>query len=259
MKIDDGKLIFSKEDVKKLNMKMSKRISGHAFANLLGLNNFKKVGDALLELHGVIVSDIDSKYLVRGNFAEAIIFKVYTRDNPDKDIVRYNDKKAINYNNFNKDSKVFCGIIDIENKTDRYIVEVKSKSMSTYDFISKYPPKDELYQALFYAYLRKYDKCIMEWVFFDEESENSLFKGEKPKTLKNLKRISKEFVVDYDEMANMCYLAKEIVDDFRKTLTIPLEDISDENICILKKMIKEQENEKENQLQRQSIDSNGVE
>ena len=89
------------------------------------------------------------------NFAEAIIFKVYTRDNPDKEIVRYNDKKAINYNNFNKESKVFGGIIDIENKTDKYLVEVKSKSMSAYDFISKYPPKDEVYQALFYAYLRK--------------------------------------------------------------------------------------------------------
>ena len=99
----------------------------------------------------------------------------------------------------------------------------------------------------------------MEWDFFDEESENLLFQGQKPKTLKNLKRISKEFVVDYDEMANMCYLAQEIVTDFRKTLTIALEDISEENIFIIQKMIKEQENEKENQLQGQSVDSNGVE
>ena len=50
----------------------NKKISGHTFVALCGLDPYKKQGDALLEMHKFIKSDVDPKWLKRGNLAEKI-------------------------------------------------------------------------------------------------------------------------------------------------------------------------------------------
>ena len=104
---------------------------------------------------------------MRGDFAEQIVKKIYERDG-------YNcttyDKKQIKYDNF-YDDRYFSGIIDIELIDNNTLIEVKSKSMKDYDKIVKYPPKHEIYQGLMYGFLRGYESIIMEWIFFDETTE----------------------------------------------------------------------------------------
>jgi hypothetical protein len=201
-----------------------KKVGGHAFVELLGLNKFKKIGDAMLELHGLIKSDIDPKWLKRGDFAEKVVQHCYKRDG--FKITIY-DKKEVKYDNF-QDNDFFGGLIDIELLENEEIVEVKSKSMSAYNFIEKDLPIDEVYQGMLYAYNRNYKSFRMEWIFFDEETEKEIFEDKKPTTLKYLKKISKRFRVSETDMKDKTEKVKKLVSDFRFTGEIPLSEVSDE-------------------------------
>ena len=231
MKIDNEYIIFEENDIKKMKFK---KVTGHSFVGLIGYDSFNKVGDTLLYMHNILPNIVDSKYFKRGEYAEEIIYKVYQRDYPKDEIIRYEDKKAINYDNFEMIYTNLGGIIDIENLSQNKIIEVKSKSMKDYEKIQNVKPLHEVYQGLLYTFLRHYDDLTMEWVFFDEESENLLFNGEKPKTNKNLKRISFDIKCDHDEMKQLCQKALRIVMNFRKEFKIKLSDISPKNIELLK-------------------------
>ena len=218
--VEKDLLVIDKED----NVKC-KKITGHSFVGLIGLDNFKRSGDWLLIMHCLLPTKIDPKWLKRGDFAEMIVKKTYEKNGVK--CTTY-DKKEINYDNFNYE--FFGGLIDIELINDNTLVEVKSKSMKDYDYICQNQPMNEVYQGLYYGRLRKYERIIMEWIFFDEETEKSVFEGKKPNTLQNLKRLSKTYFIDKQDMDQKLVLAKKIVDNFRKTLTIPLSMISDETL-----------------------------
>lgn len=137
-------------------------------------------------------------------------------------------KKANNYDFF--PNYKFCGgIPDFEIPSEKTVHEVKSKSLKDYEKIKSQPPIYEIYQGLYYAYLRKYDYLIMDWVFFDEESEKLLFENKKPKTLDNCKIVQRRYVIT-DEIRNK--IQDMIMDDFLyidsclSKKAIPLEDIS---------------------------------
>lgn len=213
-------------------LKLNKKISGHSFVDILGFNPYKLPGDALLILHNLIVEEVDKKWLRRGDFAEVIVKTVYERDGHKCTIYDEEYKKANYYSCFPQ-FKDWGGLIDIELIDEKTLVEVKSKSLDKYESIKKHPPIDEVMQGAYYAYLRKYDKFNMEWIFFDSVTEEEVFQGKKPTTLKNLKRHSLTIDVDNDKMKNMLIECANIVEKFRKDLTIPLNLISPKYIKIL--------------------------
>lgn len=219
MYIDEKENCLVIEDKDKLKIK---KITGHSFVGLIGLDNFHRVGDILLIMHGLITEKVDIKYLRRGDYAEKIIKKVYERDG--FKCTTYN-KEEINYDNFNYE--FFGGLVDIELIDDKKIIEVKSKSMKHYSSVAQNPPLNEVYQGLYYARLRNYNEVIMEWVFFDEKTEQEIFNNQKPTSLKSLERLSKTFVVDKQEMDEKLAYARKMVRDFRTTKKIPLNIISD--------------------------------
>lgn len=232
MRIENGYLIFDEE--KEINKLEFKKINGHNFVELVGLNQFSKVGDTLIKMFGFVKEEIDKKWLIRGDFAEQIVKSVYTRDGH---ICTTYDKEKINYDNF-QDNKYFSGVIDIELLDENTLIEVKSKSMKDYDKILKYPPKNEIYQGLMYGFLRNYNHIIMEWIFFDEQTENEIFVGKNPTTLKNLKKEKVVYNVDREEMKALMNNAYKIVKDFVNTKKISLDLISEktlEKLGILKK------------------------
>ena len=73
--VEKDLLVIDKED----NVKC-KKITGHSFVGLIGLDNFKRSGDWLLIMHGLLPTKIDPKWLKRGDFAEMIVKKTYEKN-----------------------------------------------------------------------------------------------------------------------------------------------------------------------------------
>lgn len=225
MRVENGNLIIEPYEYLKI-----KKVTGHSFVDLLGLNKFSKYGDALLTLHNVVKEKVDPKYLKRGDFAEKIAKLYYEREG--HDCVVYN-KDEINYDNF-KENKNWGGIIDIEIPNENTLIEVKSKSLKDYDLIVKQPPLAEVYQGMYYAYLRGYSRFKMFWLFFDDQTENEIFAGKKPTTINFLKKFEKEYIVDIEDMNAKIEQVKKILKNFRETRVIPLSAISSKYIELLK-------------------------
>ena len=201
-----------------------KKITGHSFVDILGLNPFSKIGDAILKFHKVIDEEIDEKWLKRGDFAEKIVQHIYTRDG--HKITIY-DKKEVKYDNF-QNNQDFGGLLDIELLDEETLIEVKSKSSKDYEYICKLQPQHEIMQGMYYAKLRGYEKFTMEWIFFDSTTEEQVFKGEKPTTLANLKRLSKTYNVDDSYITTKMFQVLKVVKAFREHKRIPLDLVSDE-------------------------------
>ena len=201
-----------------------KKISARSLVELVGLNNFKKAGDAILSIYSVVKEDVDPKWLRRGEFAERIVKAVYERDG--HKCVTYNPQE-IKYDCFPEDP-FFGGIIDIDLPEEDTLIEVKSKDLKSYDMIDKNPPKHEVYQGMFYAYKRHYHRFKVIWVFFDPETQEEIFQGKKPTTLKNIKKLEKDFRVDFDEMSSILDKARDIINNFAVKKCIPISDISPE-------------------------------
>lgn len=221
MKVENGYLWLENEPIKK------KKIAGHSFVNIAGFNPFCKKGDAVLERFGLLKQEIDEKYMYRGDFAEKIVKNIYEKNN--HKCVTYK-KEDIGYDNF-KDNPNFGGLIDIDLPEENALVEVKSKSMKDYEIIKEKQPMHEVMQGALYSYNGKKDYFYMEWIFFDEKTENLIFNNEMPKTLKDLKRFSQKYVMG-DKIKS--YVEKnmvEVLTYYNKCYNerkIPLNDISDE-------------------------------
>lgn len=218
MKIENGYLVVDPSEIKKF-----KKITGHSFVQLIGIDPFTKVGDCLLTMHGLYKEKIDEKWLKRGDFAERVVQRVYKRDGH---IITTYKKEEVNYDNF-QDNLWFGGLLDIELLEEKTLVEVKSKSMKDYDFIIKNPPLQEIYQGLYYGYLRDYGHITMEWVFFDKQTEEEIFNDLPVTTLQNLKKYSKTFAINRDSMKEKLDQARNVLIEFRETGKIHISNISD--------------------------------
>ena len=224
MKIEDGYLVFES----KMTPQKKKKITGHTFVDLAGLNTYQKKGDSLLAYLKLYKSDFDKKYEYRGAMAEKMIGFILKKQGKE---YLYYDEDYKQKNNFDcfPTFKYCGGIPDFEIPSEKTVHEVKSKSMKDYDKIKNEPPIYEIYQGLYYAYLRKYDYLIMDWVFFDEESENLLFQNKKPNTLDNCKIVQRRYIIT-DEIRNK--IEEMILDDISyidsclKSKKIPLAEIS---------------------------------
>ena len=196
------------------------KITGHSFVGLIGFDPFKSIGDTLLTMHKIVKEEVDPKWLKRGNFAEKVILTVYQREHK---CVTY-DPKQIHYDNFSLEN--FGGLIDIELPEERTLIEVKSKSMKDYDYITFKQPQQEVYQGLYYGFLRGYSTITMEWVFFDEKTEDEIFNDKAPTTLKYLKKFSKTYTVNHDVMKDLLTRAYQINKEFEETGRINLNWVS---------------------------------
>ena len=221
MRIENGFLYIDTE----YTPQTKKKITGHSFVDIAGLNPYSKRGDALLAYLKIYKPPFDKKYQYRGDMAEKMVGLILKRHN--KNFLYYDEaaKKANNYDFF--PNYKFCGgIPDFEIPSEKTTHEVKSKSLKDYDKIKNDIPKWELYQGLYYGYLRKHPRVIMDYVFFDEESEKLLFENKKPKTLDNCKILQKRYFVNESEIENMIIDVFYYIDSCLSKKAIPLEDIS---------------------------------
>lgn len=216
-------------------LRLNKKITGHPFVDILGFNPYKLSGDALLSLHGLVTEAVDEKWLRRGNKAEEIVRLVYERDGH-KCTVYDDDYKKANYYTCFPQLRSWGGLIDIELIEEQTLIEVKSKSLDKFPEIAIQGkiPEDEFMQGMFYAFLRGYKKFTMEYIFFDKDTEEEIFQGKKPTTLKNISRFSIESPVDEEKIKECMKKCSQIVNEFRQNLTLPLDTISPKYIQMLK-------------------------
>ena len=230
LKIADGFLILDT----KVTSATKKKMSGHSFVGLAGIDKYNKRGDILLQLLKYYKNNVDPKYLYRGDMAEKMVRFILEKQG--KEYITYDEeyKKKNNYDCF--PMYQYCGgIPDFELPNEKTIIEVKSKSLEKYDEVMKDMPIEEIKQGLFYTYLRNYNKLIMAYVFFDEESENLLFENKLPKTLDKCKVVFKKFDLDKDELRNDIGNALTFYNICLDNKAIPLEDISPKILQVLRK------------------------
>jgi len=86
-------------------------------------------------------------------------------------------KEEVNYDNFGSNKK-FGGLLDIaiaNPKEYRAVIEVKSKSIKDVDKIKKSRGNiEEVLQGKFLTYLSNVSKCLMIYVFFTPEQEQTI-------------------------------------------------------------------------------------
>lgn len=208
-------------------VRTKKKISGHSFVGLVDFDKFNKRGDIILSLLGIKKDEVDPKYAYRGELAEMVVRAIYERKLK-KQIVWYDEeaKKDNNYDFF--PTYLQCGgIPDIEIPSEQTLIEVKSKSMKDYAYIKEHgAPASELYQALYYGFLRKYKKITMFYVFFDEESEQLAFQNKPIKTYNNLKFLTQTYDVKEEEIDFLVKSALNYYNDCVKNKRIPISDLS---------------------------------
>ena len=218
MKIQDNNLTFFK------------KITGTTYPDMAGLNKFKPKGDCILSMLGYVKEPFDEFYTKRGELAEKLALQSLTKRG--KKCVVY-DKKAVDYDNF-KNNPYFGGLIDIEIPSENTLYEIKSKNIKDYDKIVSKGDLVQEEQALHYGYLRQYKEVHIMWIFFDDNSEAEIRAGKPVSTYKNLKMFEKTLPVD---LAREDKLHKEALLYYTHCLAlqeIPLQDVSDKYLQILK-------------------------
>lgn len=183
MYIENNYLCFDDEILK------PRKITGHTFVQLIGLDPFNKIGDAILQLVGLKPKEIiDPFYTKRGSLAEKIVQKFYSR----KYQITLNEPGI--YDSFPND-RVHGGIYDmlISNELENTVVEVKSKSLNKYDYIVENIPTNEILQGYYYAKVLHYDYFYMVWIFFDSVLEEEIKNNKTPSTFMNIKLLEKKY------------------------------------------------------------------
>lgn len=207
-----------------------KKITGTNIADLAGMNKFKPRGDAVLSMLGYVTEEFDPFYTKRGKIAETLALKSLTKRG--FKCVTYDGFKC-HFDNF-PNNPYFGGLIDIEIPSLNTLYEIKSKNIKDYDKIAKYGDSVQEEQAMHYGWLRRYGKVHIMWIFFDDESESEI-KSDKPlSTYKNLKMFEKELIIDNDKQYEIHEKALLYYIDCLAHQTIPLEDVSDKYLGLLK-------------------------
>lgn len=219
MKINNGFLELEDCDLKKI-----KKITATNMTALLGTNKFRKRGDALLMILNAYKEEIDPFYTKRGEIAELIVRELLKQK---KYEIKFWDKYEIKFDNFTK-NKELGGMIDIAiTKPTRQVVECKSKNISKLEETKKFVNDDYEHQAQFYGYLSECDDINLIYVFFTDEQEEKIKKGEKlplnPSQYTFYGYKVKLDRIKFEEEIKQCIAYKNECIEYKK---IPLEDIS---------------------------------
>ena len=229
LRIDSGFLILDTE----ITSATKKKMSGHSFVALAGLDKFNKRGDVLLQLLGYYKKDFDPKYQYRGAMAEKMVKFILNKQN--KEYKTYS-QEYLKKNGFDvfPQYKYCGGVPDFVLTKEETTIECKSKSMSDFEKVMKEMPLEEVEQGKYYCYLGNTPHLIMTYIFFDEESEKLLFEGKIPNTLDNCKVVFKKVEVDFAEMKLKIGNALSFYNICLENKAIPLDDISPKVLNILK-------------------------
>lgn len=227
-----------------------KKVSSTMFPRLYMDQKFSKKGDAVLEFYNLINKEpFDNLYSLRGFVAEYIIqemlkakkyyFQTFSLGD---DIVRYSDDKSPIY-------KYFRGLPDIlytDNEGKKYIMEIKSKSLSKKDFVIDSPPETEIMQGKMLAVLEGLDEVTMTYVMFDDTVETLMkeavmkceiytnecaytnFMALNPNLTykKNYDIYTKKYRVDKKVVLDQMKTAYKYAEEFRQTLKLQKKDLS---------------------------------
>lgn len=229
--IENNFLVFDNEKIK------MKKITGSRVGKILGVDEYDKRGDCLLSMFGLIKTDVDEFYQVRGEIAENIVDTFFKRK---FDTIHYNPKE-MNYDMF-KDNNMFGGVIDVELPKVKTLIEVKAKNIKDYDKVLNYGVKSQELQGQFYGYLKGYEYIVMAWVFFDNDLED-LIKQQMQNSkqglptrkfnkndLKNIKIITRKINVNKESLEPQLIQAYNYAKWCFDNKRIPLEDINNETL-----------------------------
>ena len=226
MLIKDGFLELEDKDLTKV-----KKITATNMTALLGTNKFRKRGDAMLMLLNLYKEVIDPFYTKRGEIAELIVRELLKLKKYD---IKFWNKYEISFDNFHSNNDL-GGMIDIAiTKPTRQIVECKSKNISKLQETKKFINDDYEHQAQFYGYLSKCDDINLIYVFFTDEQEEKIRKGEILSIDPSLYTFY-GYKVNIDKIKFKEEISKciEYKNNCLKYKKIPLEDISP---AVLKKL-----------------------
>lgn len=213
MKIEDGYLYLPSNKLEKV------KITQDTFVELIGLSEEYRIGDSVLIMQNVISRYEDTKQYIKNTLAKNIMKTVYDRDHL---TYIYKDNVDV-FTNVN----VFGGTPDLELPGEKMVIGVYGKSMSEYEKVNEAPSQLEIYRTMYIAFLKRYSKIKIEWIFFDEETEKEITSGKKYSTLKNIKKISKEYTVDEESMKELLYKANNIYNNCVDKGKVPLTSLSD--------------------------------
>ena len=241
-----------------------------------GFNPYNKKGDKLLEFFKLLEGpEFNPFYELRGAIAENEIVKIlklkgfepktYPKENYDGyDYFKYDENSK---DELNKLYKFFGGLADIvyDEKGITRLLEVKSKELDKHDKVMSNLPKYEILQGKILALLYGLNKTTMSYVFFSEDivRQMKLSMNESNNGKLDLEKAMKDF---YDRVPKLTYKTdylienkdytfsrKEIFDlmkqaykyaeGFRQTLTVNMEDLSEEVQSMIFKLEKELEND----------------
>ena len=109
-----------------------KKMTGHSFVALANLDQYNKRGDAVLQLLGYYKSNVDPKWLKRGNMGEKMIEFILKKKNEEYKSYSEEDKRKNKWDFF-PEYRQCGGIPDFEIPKKSTMIEVKSKSLNKYD------------------------------------------------------------------------------------------------------------------------------
>lgn len=191
MKIIKNAILKIENDIVYLNKDLIKKrkISSRAVPTLLGYNQWQSVGKGVLDRLGLLEYEkIDAYYTVAGEIAEYLaddfLHSQYREYGVKIETKRFQSSfkgsNGIWYgNNLYKSNPKFSGVNDIGISSPDFAranVEVKSKSMKSYEYIinRNQIPAEELLQGEVLSTLAKSEKLIMLYVFYPEVVENMI-------------------------------------------------------------------------------------
>lgn len=213
MQIEEGYLILPTNKLEKT------KITQDTFVELVGMSEEYSIGDSILIMQNVINRFEDTKQYIKNRFARSIMKTVYDRNY--KTIIYIDNSDQ--FPNIN----VFGGTPDLELPDEQMVVSVYGKSMNEYDKVNDTPNQLEIYRGMYIAFLKRYSKVTIEWVFFDEETEKEITSGKKYSSLKNIKKITKVFDINEDLMKEMLYKANNIYNNCVSKGKVPLTSLSE--------------------------------
>lgn len=244
MKINGDYLEFTDAE---LNKRSKSKLGGHSFSEILGLNSYTKVGDALLTHFNIVESDFEDKYKRRGDWAEKIAAQVMKKRG--HTLRLFNDKNYWGdcFKEILPKQKVnpyFSGVIDIDLPNDNTLVEVKGKSLKDLEEVEKNPPKHEVIQSMLYGYMMGYNEVIMMWIFFDPATEGQIFDNKPITSFKEIKKLEQKYTVNREAIGQLMNKAWGIKAKFLKEKKIPLSEISPKILEKVKAKIKMEEEQR---------------
>ena len=216
--------------IKNNKLTFFKKITGTNIADLAGLNKFKPRGDALLAMLDIVKEPFDKFYTDRGAIAEKLAYQSLTKRG--FKCVVY-DAKKLDYDNF-PENPYFGGLIDIEIPSLSTLYEIKSKNIKDYDKIVKFGDIVQEEQAKHYGYMRRYNTVHIMWIFFDDATEECIRNGQPITTYKNLKMFEKPLPIDFEYEKKIHTEAVLYYINCLARQEVPLEDISDKYLELLK-------------------------